>query len=79
MTKKVKKVNATLVDTTAMRLKIKQAGYRLEYIKTELQMTYVTLQKRINGQTPFTVPEMVRLCEMLNIGAEERDRIFKLT
>lgn len=75
--KRVKKPEA-LVDTKALRLKIKESGLRLEHIIKALGMTYVTLQKRIDGKQAFTVPEMVQLCGILNIDEASRNAIFKL-
>ena len=65
-----------LVNTVAIRSKIKSSGIKIGKIAHELGMTYPTFASKVNGNAPFNALEIKKLCEILGFSNQERDDIF---
>jgi hypothetical protein len=65
-----------LTNTTLLKKKIKESGYKIEKIASVLEVSRQTLSNKINNNTDFTVKEMYGLSDFLNIDAVEMKEIF---
>ena len=65
-----------MVDYDALRRRIKASGYKQEYLAKRLGLSESGLRNKLDGRTQFKLHEVEQLCRLLNIGAQERDRIF---
>lgn len=55
---------------------ISNSGYKIYFIAEKLGISYPCLQTRLNNKTDFRQSEIYTLCELLNIDAEAKDKIF---
>lgn len=65
-----------MTNTTLLREKIENSGYKLRYIAKQLGITYAGFQKKLNNETEFKVSEVAILKELLKLTADEVQRIF---
>ena len=65
-----------MTDTAALRSKIESSGYKMSYIAGKAGLTYQGFSNKLNNQQDFRVKEITAICELLNIDAGERDKIF---
>lgn len=65
-----------LTNTTLLKKRIKESGYKIEKIASVLEVSRQTLSNKINNNTDFTVKEMYGLSDFLNIDAVEMKEIF---
>ena len=66
-------VNEALFDS-----KVKESGYKYNFISRQLGITEFGLIKKRKGTIPFKVDEINKLSELLHLTASERDDIFDL-
>lgn len=65
-----------MVDYDALRRRIKASDYKQKYLAKRLGLSESGLRNKLSGQTQFKLHEVEQLCRLLNIGVQERDRIF---
>ena len=65
-----------MTNTTMLRSKIEESGYKLRFIAKQLGITYQGFLKKINNETEFKASEIQGLKELLNLSDDERDQIF---
>lgn len=65
-----------MTNTELLRKKIDDSGYKLTYIAKQIGITYQGFLKKINNETEFKATEIQLLCELLNIGIQEKEDIF---
>lgn len=66
-----------MTNTALLKEIIKSKGLKYKYIANKMGITYMSLNKKINNITEFTVPEVDRICEILGISnADEIREIF---
>ena len=65
-----------MTDVQLLRKKIEESGYKLRFIASKIGITYACLLKKINNQSEFKASEIMILCDLLNIGLEEKEHIF---
>lgn len=66
-----------MTDTDALDAKIKDSGMKLGKIAEELDLTYVTFQRKRNNEAIFNAVEIDKLCKLLKINkVSERMAIF---
>lgn len=65
-----------MTNTTLLKKRIKESGYKIEKIASVLEVSRQTLSNKINNNTDFTVKEMYGLSDFLNIDAVEMKEIF---
>lgn len=66
-----------MTDTTLLKKKIDESGLRLDYIYKSLDISRVSLHNKMSGKTEFTLKEVQRLCDILNITSlREKEKIF---
>lgn len=69
-------VKALYVDSEQLNKKIDNSGLKINYLCEVLALSRQGFDKKRNGKTPFRVPEVYVLCDLLSITAEERSSIF---
>lgn len=68
----------TTIDTEALRKIISKSGYKLDYLAGMLEVKRSTLNRKIAGENEFRIGEILRLCAILNIDRETREKIFHI-
>lgn len=66
-----------LVNTTLLKKKVKESGYRPGWIAEQLGITSSAWSYKVNGKRNFSVEEVMLLCKLLKIKSlKEREAIF---
>ena len=65
-----------MINTTLLRQKIDESGYKLTYLAEKCGLTYYGLMKKVNNETEFKVSEIMILKELLNLTDEDVTDIF---
>lgn len=65
-----------MTNTKLLRKKINDSGYKLCFIAKQLGITYQGFLKKSNNETEFKASEIQTLCNLLNIGIQEKEQIF---
>ena len=65
-----------MTDTKSLREWIKKSGYKLSFLANEMGLSRAGLQNKIDNKREFKISEVKKLCEVLDIRVDERDRIF---
>lgn len=65
-----------MTNTSLLRKKIDESGYKLRFIASKLSITYQGFLKKINNETEFKASEMQILRELLNLTDAEFEQIF---
>ena len=65
-----------MTDTELLREKIKQSGYKIQFIAKTLGISYQGLLNKINNKSEFRAKEIQVLHDLLNLTEDERVAIF---
>ena len=65
-----------MTNTSLLEQYIEKSGYKKSHIAKELGLTAYGLALKINNKSEFKASEMLILCELLKIGAEDKEAIF---
>ena len=66
-----------MTDTELLRQRIRDSGYKLQFIAEKMGISRYTLSMKINNESEFTVSEVGKICDILQIESlEERNDIF---
>ncbi len=65
-----------MVNTEKLKAKMKDSGYKFEWVASQLNIHRASLQNKIEGRTEFKASEIQKLGELLNMTAQQRDSIF---
>ena len=65
-----------MTDTAKLRQKIKDSGYRIHFIAEKIGLSYQGLLNKVENKREFRAGEIIVLCDLLGIDAQERDTIF---
>lgn len=65
-----------MTDSYLLNYKIKESGYRFNFIADKMSISRTALYNKINGKTEFYASEIQSLSEILNLGIEEKEKIF---
>lgn len=65
-----------MTNTTLLERFISQSGYKKSYLAKSLGITVFTLSQKINNKVEFWASEIDKLCELLDIGINDRMVIF---
>lgn len=71
-----KLVKTLYVDKGLLEKKMGESGLKTQYICEKLALSRTGFWKKINGITPFKVPEIFVLCSLLNINDDDKMKIF---
>lgn len=64
------------VETNLFENRLKNSGYKIDYITDELGLSRQGFAKKRKGITPFKASEVFTLCVLLGITADDREKIF---
>lgn len=65
-----------MVDYEALSRELKTSGYKHKYLAKRMGLSDSGLRNKIQGKTGFKLNEVELLARLLNLSAEDRDRIF---
>lgn len=65
-----------MTNSTLLRLKIKNKGFRLSHLVCKLNTSYAWLKKKIDGEIPFKNDEILILSKILELTDSEIMDIF---
>ena len=65
-----------MTNTILLEEYILKSGYKKSFIAKALGITAYALALKINNKSEFKATEIDILCKLLNIGIEDRMRIF---
>lgn len=65
-----------MTNTKLLEEYILKSGYKRSFIAKALGITAYALALKINNKSEFKATEIDILCKLLNIGIEDRMRIF---
>lgn len=65
-----------MTDTALLDKVIEQRGVKFNYLARELGLSDYGFYKKRNGLTEFTVSEVVKLSDILDLPRDLRDQIF---
>lgn len=65
-----------MTNTSLLRKRIDDSGYKLHFIAMQLGITYQGFLKKINNTTEFKASEIATLKELLKLTNEELQQIF---
>lgn len=64
------------VDSDKLKEKLSNSGLKTGYVVDKLGISRQGFYKKLNGETPFKVPEVFVLCTLLSISDDESINIF---
>lgn len=65
-----------MADTVKLIYKIKDKGYKLQYLADQLNINRATLYNKIYNRSEFYAKEIQLLSNLLDLTGEERESIF---
>lgn len=65
-----------MTNTSLLREKIKKSGLKMEFIAEKLGLSRAAFSMKVNNESAFKVPEMYKLCDLLDIDEEYAKDIF---
>lgn len=65
-----------MTNTELLRRKIDEAGYKLQYVAEQCDLTYQGFMNKVNNRSNFTAPEINTLRLLLKLSPEDVERIF---
>lgn len=65
-----------MTDSTALRQLIDSKGLKLSYVAERIGLSAYGFSLKLNNKSEFRTGEIARLCELLGISVEQRDKIF---
>ena len=70
-----KEVNV-LTDSTLLRTKLTESGYKLGFVADQCGLTYQGFKNKVDGKHDFTAPEIYKLRDLLRLSPDEVEAIF---
>lgn len=65
-----------MTNTTMLRKKIDDSGYKVSFIAKKCGLTYQGFMKKVNNESEFKASEIQILKELLNLSDEDSNAIF---
>jgi transcriptional regulator with XRE-family HTH domain len=65
-----------MVDVTKLRQRVAESGYKLGHISRLLGLSRPSLTAKIRGKSEFSVSEVQRMAQILNLSPTEKEAIF---
>lgn len=65
-----------MTNTVLLEEYIAKSGYKKSFLADALDISRYGLARKINGKSEFKASEIDILCKLLNIGINDRMRIF---
>ncbi len=65
-----------MTDTNALKKIISQSGLKKNFICKKIGLSMQGFLRKLNNESDFRQGEIKKLCEVLDIDASQRDKIF---
>ena len=65
-----------MTDTKLLREQVDKSGLKYQFIAENLDLSRFGLSMKVDDKTEFKASEIIKLCDLLNIDNDLRDRIF---
>lgn len=65
-----------MTNVEMLKQKVEDSGYKLKFIAEKCGLTYPGLLPKLNGEREFNQTEIAVLRDLLNMTADEADKIF---
>ena len=65
-----------MTNTTLLRQKIDESGYKLQFLAEKCGLTYYGLMKKVNNETEFKASEIKALKDLLNFTDDDATKNF---
>lgn len=65
-----------MVDAEKLKQKIEDSGLKIGFIAGKLGLSHQGFLNKLNGEYSFKLDEIQKLCNTMNLSAEDRDSIF---
>lgn len=65
-----------MTDSFKLKYKIKEKGFKYQYLALELGIARTTLYNKVNNESEFFGNEILKLSELLGLSLEEREEVF---
>ena len=65
-----------MTDTKLLRDQVDKSGLKYQFIAENLDLSRFGLSMKVDDKTEFKASEIIKLCDLLNIDNDLRDRIF---
>lgn len=65
-----------MTNVGMLKERIEKSGYKLKFVAEKCGLTYPGLLPKLNGEREFNQTEIAALRELLNLTADEADKIF---
>ena len=65
-----------MTNSELLKEKIKESGYKIQFIADKIGLSRQALSNKTNNNTQFTVEEMKAISKILKVDGEEMKRIF---
>lgn len=65
-----------MTDSKMLRKAVEKSGLKYNHIAGQLDLSRAGLLLKIDGKNEFKASEISKLCEVLGITNEQRERIF---
>lgn len=72
----IKQEVTEMIDSGKLSKKITESGVKKKFIAGKLGLSSYGLSKKINNENEFKVSEVEKICNILNLTADEREDIF---
>lgn len=74
--KSTRKRGEKMTDAIELEISLKRTKTTKKILADKLNISLQSLYHKINNITEFKASEIVKICEVLNLSCEERDKIF---
>lgn len=65
-----------MVDSALLKYELDRNNLKQGYVAEKLKITQSTLSLKINNSRAFTIPEMFKLSNLMNLDLEKMEKIF---
>lgn len=65
-----------MTNTEKLKEYIKSSGYKIRFIASKIGLSYQGFQNKLHNKSSFNQLEIIKLCNLLGIEKNERDKIF---
>lgn len=65
-----------MFDEVLLKQKIKDSGLKINFVAEKVGISYQAFWQKMEGKSKFTLEEIQKLCDVLNLSTEDRDLIF---
>lgn len=65
-----------MTDVELLQKVLDESGFRMDFVAKKMGLTYQGFRNKVTGKSEFKTREVTKLCDILGLTSEMRDRIF---